>query len=223
MNRPYDVLGVSPNATDDEIKKSYRKLSRKYHPDANINNPNKELAEEKFKEVQQAYDQIMKERELGARGYSDNPYGSGGSTYGGYGYGGAAYGRYGGFEQNQSSGSTEDSRMQAAFRYINAGYYQEALNTLESVSQRNGSWYFLSAMANAGARNQSKALEHARRAVELEPDNMQFRSLYQQLQTQGEWYQQRGQQYGSPMYQADDVCMKLCMANLMCQCCCPCY
>ena len=66
MFDPYSVLGVSRDASDEEIKKAYRKLSRKYHPDANINNPNKEQAEEKFKEVQQAYEQIMKEKEYGS-------------------------------------------------------------------------------------------------------------------------------------------------------------
>ena len=65
MNDPYSVLGISRGATDDEIKKAYRALSRKYHPDANINNPNKDQAEAKFKEVQQAYQQIMHEREYG--------------------------------------------------------------------------------------------------------------------------------------------------------------
>lgn len=66
MTDPYSVLGVSRDASDDEIKKAYRNLSRKYHPDANINNPNKDQAEAKFKEVQQAYQQIMKEREYGS-------------------------------------------------------------------------------------------------------------------------------------------------------------
>ena len=66
MTDPYSVLGVPRDASDEEIKKAYRRLSRKYHPDANINNPNKAQAEEKFKEVQQAYDQIMKEREYGS-------------------------------------------------------------------------------------------------------------------------------------------------------------
>ena len=68
MIDPYQVLGVSRSASDDEIKKAYRSLSRKYHPDANINNPNKDQAEEKFKQVQQAYDQIMKEKQSGAAG-----------------------------------------------------------------------------------------------------------------------------------------------------------
>ena len=66
---PYEVLGVSPGASDDEIKKAYRELSRKYHPDANINNPLADLAAEKFKEVQEAYDTIMRERTSGS-GYS---------------------------------------------------------------------------------------------------------------------------------------------------------
>ena len=68
MTDPYSVLEVSRDASDDEIKKAYRNLSRKYHPDANINNPNKDQAEAKFKEVQQAYQQIMKEREYGSSG-----------------------------------------------------------------------------------------------------------------------------------------------------------
>ena len=63
MSDPYQILGVDQSASDEEIKKAYRKLSRQYHPDANINNPHKDEAEAKFKEVQQAYQQIMDERE----------------------------------------------------------------------------------------------------------------------------------------------------------------
>jgi len=98
MTDPYQVLGVSPNASDDEIKKAYRQLSRKYHPDANINNPNKAQAEERFKDIQQAYEQIVREREQGFTGNynSGNGYGSGygnsGNSYGGYGNSSGGYG-----------------------------------------------------------------------------------------------------------------------------------
>ena len=92
MRDPYQVLGVSQDASEEEIKKAYRKLSRMYHPDANINNPNKAQAEEKFKEIQQAYQQIMKQREQGSSpygnqgyGYGNNGYGNGGNAQNGYG------------------------------------------------------------------------------------------------------------------------------------------
>ena len=90
MRDPYSVLGVSPNATDEEVKKAYRKLSRKYHPDANINNPNRAAAEEKFKEVQAAYDQIVKAKEnhTSAYDYDDRTYGHGAygqNPFGGFG------------------------------------------------------------------------------------------------------------------------------------------
>ena len=75
---PYKVLGVSRDASDEEIKKAYRQLSRRYHPDTNINNPNREAAEEEFKRIQQAYAQIMKDRESGASAYGSE------RSYGGY-------------------------------------------------------------------------------------------------------------------------------------------
>ena len=134
MTDPYEVLGVSRGASDDEIKKAYRKLSRTYHPDANINNPNKAEAEEKFKQVQQAYKQIMDEREHGTS------YQSGGSSYGGDAYGG--YGPFGGFDpfggaygnggsaRNDYGNSEQEMRLQAAANYINSGHFREAMNVL---------------------------------------------------------------------------------------------
>ena len=74
MSDPYKVLGIERNATEEEIKKAYRTLSKKYHPDANINNPNKEKAEEMFKLVQEAYQQIIYERQ--------HPYSTSGSSTG---------------------------------------------------------------------------------------------------------------------------------------------
>ena len=96
MIDPYSILGISRDASDEEVKKAYRKLSRKYHPDANIDNPNKEQAEEKFKQVQQAYEQIMKEREQGA-GYGN--------------YGSNNYGGFGGFSGQADSGYQDEESM----------------------------------------------------------------------------------------------------------------
>ena len=128
MTDPYSVLGVSRDASDDEIKKAYRNLSRKYHPDANINNPNKDQAEAKFKEVQQAYQQIMKEREYGSSGnygpYSQNGYGPFRGFYGEY--------RQAGNAGNAGQESEQDLHLRAAANFINNGRYQEAMNVLPS-------------------------------------------------------------------------------------------
>ena len=138
MEDPYKVLGISRDASADEIKKAYRKLSRKYHPDANINNPNKAQAEEMFKQVQQAYKQIMDEKEGKTSGYQTGGQGQGQNQnqgYGGYGgfggYGG--YGGYGGFGQQDRhtyGSSEEDVQMRAAANYINNRMFSEAMNIL---------------------------------------------------------------------------------------------
>lgn len=93
---PYEVLGVSPNATDEEVKKAYRDLSRKYHPDANANNPLKDLAEEKFKEVQSAYSQIMDMRANGNSNYQQGSGQTGGYQQGYNPYQRRQYQSYGG-------------------------------------------------------------------------------------------------------------------------------
>lgn len=230
MPDPYSVLGVDRNASDDELKKAYRSLSRKYHPDANINNPHKDEAEAKFKEVQQAYQQIMDERE---RGYTSGGGGSssgsgsgyGGSFYGGYGpFGGfGSFDGYGGYGQSGESDSrreTTDPHLKAAANYIRSGHYREALNVLEGIRERNALWYFYSASANSGLGNNVTALEHAREAVRLEPENIQYRMLLERMESGGSWYQQRQTMYGYPGSFDSSCCVKLCVANLLCNLCC---
>ena len=221
MRDPYQVLGISRGASDEEIKKAYRNLSRKYHPDANVNNPNKDQAEERFKEVQQAYDQIMKEKQQGSSfgGYS---------SYGNTGTGGASYGDFGGFGGfygNAGAYREENSRLQAAANYIRNGYYREAMNVLNDIpfSERNGRWYYYSAVTNQGLGNTATALEHIRRAVELEPSNIQYRQFQQNLEYGGTWYTSMGSSYESP-YSGSEWCLRMILLNLFCNfCCCrPC-
>ena len=156
MTDPYQVLGVAPTATDDEVKKAYRQLCKKYHPDANVGKPDAAQAEKRFMEVQQAYEEIMHRRQGGGAragsGYNgpqqQRPSGGYGQ-YGGYGgweddpfaqFFGGAYG-YGQQRQYQQEQDTV-VEMRAAANYINTGHYAEALNALGSVpaGKRNARW-----------------------------------------------------------------------------------
>ena len=179
INNPYEVLGVSQNASNDEIKRAYRDLSRKYHPDSYVDNPLAGLAEEKFKEVQEAYDQIMRERDGGYQsGYGSN---AGNSYSSGYG------------QQNYAS-SEDNVQLQAAANYLNARQYQQALNVLSRIQNRSAQWYYLSAVANMGMGNNVNALNLARQASSMEPGNPEYSNLVNRLQ----WNSQRYQGGGSP-------------------------
>ena len=211
------MLGVSPSASDDDIKKAYRDLTRKYHPDANVDNPLADLAEEKFKEVQEAYDTIMKERASGnTGGYS---YGGGSnSSYGGsssYGYGntGSGYGNY--------QSAQQDPRLQAAVNYINSRRYREALNTLDQVPERSALWYYLSGCANAGLGNNVLARDHAAQAVNMEPNNLQYRQLLNQLDFSSRRYQNspygNGYGAGGSTCGTGNMCCDLFIADQLCE------
>ena len=105
MKDPYEVLGLKRGASEEEVKKAYRRLSRKYHPDANVNNPHKDEAEEKFKEIQQAYKSIVSGEADRASYGGAGGYGTGSSQGYGGGYGsGGSYGPYGGSSYGGSSG-----------------------------------------------------------------------------------------------------------------------
>lgn len=232
MSDPYKVLGVSRDASDDEIKKAYRELSRKYHPDANVNNPNKDKAEEMFKLVGQAYDQIMNERKNGSS-YGNTGYGNyagGSGTYGDFRDFGdfGNFGGFGGFGGYGSSGRTsqqydtqEDTYYKAARNYINSKHFQEALNVLSNIENRNAYWYFLSAIANNGVGNNIIALDLAKKAYSMEPDNAEYRQLVETLERGGQWYSEKQYSFGgdqSSMCFCSDPCTTLCLMNLCCHC-----
>ena len=214
---PYKVLGVSYNASEDEIKKAYRSLSRKYHPDANVGKPNQKEYEEKFKEVQQAYNMIMDQRQgkaqaqqgFGGQGFGDDFWG-----FGGQGFGGQSTGR-------QQSETKDEQYLRSAANYIQNGYYREGLNVLEQVQDRRGQWYYYSAIANYRVGNNAIALDHARTACAFEPDNFYYASLLQQLQGGETRYQQRSSQYGgNPSMAGSNYCGQICGTCLMMNLCC---
>ena len=227
MTDPYQVLGVSPTATDDEVKKAYRTLCKKYHPDANVGKPDAAQAEKKFMEVQQAYEEIMHRRQgggaragsgynglqqqAGGYGQQDDPFSAFWGSYGGYG------GSAGGYAQQQA----EPVEMRAAQNYINTGHYAEALNALGSVEpgKRGARWYYLNALAQSGLHNNAQAMEYARQAVNMEPGNMQYQSLLSQLQGGGSAYSQRGEDYGRHTFGRGNICCSILAMEMLCMCC----
>ena len=172
---PYKVLGVSPDASDDEIKRAYRRLAKQYHPDRNPGDP---VAAKKMQEVNAAYEQI-KNPEAYKR--------AAGGSYGGYSYGPF---RDAWEKQNRYTGSG-DPYQQSAYQYIFYGKYQEALNALQNSQEKNARWYYLSALANDGLGNQVTALEHIRRAVSMEPDNATYLQALDQIENGGFAYERQ--------------------------------
>ena len=177
MDDPYKILGVSPGASDEEIKQAYRRLAKKYHPDLN---PGDAVAAKKMQQVNAAYEQIKNPEKT-------QSYTGGSQSYGGYGYdpfGGA-------WQQRSSQGSTSDQYQQSAYNYIRFGRYREALNVLAGCHEKNARWYYLSALANNGLGNQVTALEHIRRAVSMEPNNPEYLSVLEAIENGGTAYRRQ--------------------------------
>ncbi len=175
---PYKVLGVSRDASDDEIKRAYRRLAKQYHPDLNPGDPE---AAKKMQEINAAYEQI-KDPQKAAQNSGPQ------SGYGGYGY--DPFGQY--RQQEQESG---DPYQRSAYQYIRFRRYQEALNALSNSSQRNAQWYYLSALANDGLGNRVTALEHIKRAVSMDPDNYQYLRTLEEMENGGAAYRQQAGTY----------------------------
>ena len=203
MDDPYKVLGLGPDASDEDVKRAYRRLAKKYHPDLN---PGDEAAAKKMQEVNAAYEQIKNPDKTSQH--------SGG--YGGY----SQYDPFGGFGGYQQRTYTDsgDHYQQAASNYIRFGRYQEALNALNNATERNARWYYLSALANDGLGNQVTALEHIRRAVSMEPDNQEYLNLLSQIESGGSAYRRQAGNFGGFQMRADPcTSLFLCwLCNLFC-------
>ena len=167
MKDPYSVLGVSQSASDEEVKKAYRELARKYHPDNYQNNPLADLAEEKMKEINEAYDTITKQR---SGGYQQP---NAGASYSGY------------QRQTASSSNPTYARIRSL---INAGDLQTAERLLMEVGQKNGEWYFLSGSIAYRKGWLDEAMQNFTLAVQMDPNNMEYRQALAMVQRGGQAY-----------------------------------
>ena len=203
MEDPYKVLGVSPNASDEEIKQAYRRLAKKYHPDLN---PGDEMAAKQMQRINAAYEKIKnpQKAQQGYGGYQQyDPFGG----FGGY--------QHRTYTQEESG----DNYQRAAMNYIRFGRYQEAVNALNNATNRDARWYYLSALANDGLGNHVTALEHIRRAVSMDPHNQEYVHAMSMIQSGGYGYAQNTQGYGGGY--AGSFCTDLCLCYAM-SLCCPC-
>ncbi len=221
---PYSVLGVSRDATDDEIKAAYRRLAKKYHPDLN---PGDAEAARKMNEVNAAYEQIKNPQPeqpgYGAYGRYDTQSGYGSqSDYDDFwGFGG--FGGFGGYGQQQQRRQYTSTEFQAADHFIRNGEYADALRLLSEIpdEQRTAEWYYYSAQANYGAGNRMEALEHIRRAIQLDPSNAEYSQMRSIIEQGGQMYQSYGQNLNWCMMDgsAPRLCLGLCAAQIFCRYC----
>ena len=192
MNDPYSVLGISSGATDAEVKKAYRELARKYHPDNYHNNPLADLAQEKMKEINEAYNNILRMRE---RGGSYRP--DGRST-------------------GSSHSSVEGSRIRTA---INSGDLRHAEELLGAFPARNAEWNFLMGSLCYRKGWLDDAMTYFQTAVNMEPGNSEYRQALGFMNQGGQAYRPYG--HGSLRDSGCDMCdcctAMMCM-NLCCRC-----
>lgn len=162
MSNPYTVLGVSPNATDDEIKEAYRKLAKKYHPDIN---PNKELAEAKMKEINYAYDTIKKMRE-NKTSYNNE------------------------YDTNYSNNTYNNNiSFELVERYIMARDYMLARMALYQLPKTSSKWYYYSAIISFNLGDIQTASYHIDIACSMEPNNQTYQNLKSQMENM--YYQRK--------------------------------
>ena len=211
---PYKVLGVSPNASEEEVKAAYRELAKKYHPDNYADSPLADLANEKMQEINEAYDMITRRFRSGGQQQ--------GSAYGQGGYQQSTYGQ-GGYQQNgysQSSSAFADVR-----RMIQQGRITDAEELLDGtpMQARDAEWYFLKGNIYFQRGWLDDALNHFSTACRLSPNNPEYRAAMNRMM----W--QRQGNFGSPNggYRTSgsaggcsgcDMCSGLLCADCCCEC-----
>ena len=197
MNDPYQILGVSENASDEEIKKAYRDLARKYHPDNYHDNPLADLAQEKMKEINAAYEEINRRRSGGNR--------TSGGSYGGY---QQQYGQY----QGRSSSSV----LQQVRIAIQSGDLSRAEALLANYSDHNAEWNFLRGAVCYRRGWMDEAKRYYQTACQMDPGNPEYRQALEFMEkgTQSA-YRPGGQQFGTDVC-TGNPCVPLCCLWALC-------
>lgn len=199
MNDPYSILGVSPGASDDEVKRAYRDLARKYHPDNYHDNPLADLAQEKMKEINEAYETIQKQRE-GGGGYQQR------------GYTGSGYGAY------QQRAYTGGNAQYAQIRnLINAGKLQQAENILNTMPNHDAEWNYLMGSVYWRKGWMDEAGRHFRTAASMQPGNVEYRNAVNYMNRNNSAYRSPG--FGSTQMSQADMC-NCCSNAILADCCC---
>ena len=217
MNRdPYQVLGVPPGASDEEVTKAYRKLAKKYHPDLN---PGDEAAAAKMSEINAAYDQIKngwtpQTQSASRPGYSrpyaepdDDPFRDF-RSYTWYTW------QREGADTNYSG--TDAQRMQSVRVLLTNQQFRQAWSLLNTVESRDAQWYYYAAVANVGLGNRVAAVQFARIACENEPTNPDYLDLYEKLTNAGAEYETYSRSYGLPRIRFSRWCFWCCLLNALC-------
>ena len=196
MSDPYSVLGVKPDASDDEIKRAYRDLARKYHPDNYQNNPLADLAEEKMNEINQAYVAITKMRS------------GGGGRQGSYQSGGYQ----GGYQQQYGAqgGSALYNQIRQA---INVGDLSRAEQLLRTAPNQDAEWHFLTGSLAYRKGWLDEATQHIQMACNMDPSNAEYRQALLMMRQGGQAYRPYG--YGGGP-DACDLCTACMCLNCLC-------
>ena len=193
MRDPYQVLGIPSPATDEEVKKAYRNLARKYHPDNYHDNPLEDLAQERMKEINEAYETIRTQRKAAQ---------SGGQSYGGY---------TGGYSQGYNAGAYGGvwQRVRLAISQGNLNLAEELLN---AQTDHNGEWNFLKGAVCYKRGWMDEARRYYETAVQMDPGNAEYQRALDMLNGNGAAYRPNGYGHVTTGNCAGDNCSSLCAA-----------
>ena len=205
MNDPYQILGVPETASDEEVKRAYRELARKYHPDNYHDNPLADLAQEKMKDINAAYEQITKMRS-GAKSGGDSSAGTSGS-----------YSGYGGYQQQYSSQSSSGSSVLQQVRIaINTGNITRAEALLANYSDHNAEWNFLRGAVCYRRGWMDEAKRYYQTACQMDPGNAEYRQALEFMERGTESaYRPGGQPFGTEVC-GGNLCLPLCCLWTLC-------